>query len=231
MKIAVMNLSGNVGKSTVAKHLLYPRIAGAAFVTIETINADEDDGVKHKGKEFGKLLDDLLLVDDAVVDIGASNVEAVLKLMAEYEGSHEDFDVFVVPVTPEAKQIRDTMGTIESLATLGVPARKIRVVFNKVDAGDDVRQTFEGLFDYHAQTGKFAISAEARILHSELYQMLRAAQTTVEELVADGTDWKAELRAADNDDAKQNAVRMLSMKRLAGSAKKNLDAVYAAVMD
>lgn len=230
MKVAVMNLSGNVGKSTVAKHLLYPRIDGAAFVTIETINADEGDGEKRKGKDFGKLIEDMLMVEDAVVDIGASNVEDVLKQMGDYEGSHEDFDLFVVPVTREAKQVRDTIGTIDALAAMGVAAEKIVVIFNKVDAGDDVRSVFEALFDYHSKFRRFTISADAKILHSELYQMLRAAQTSVNELVADPTDWKAELRKADNDDAKQNAVRMLSMKRLAGSAKKNLDSAFAAVM-
>ena len=34
MKIAVINFSGNVGKTTVARHLLQPRINGAIFLEI-----------------------------------------------------------------------------------------------------------------------------------------------------------------------------------------------------
>ena len=41
MKIAVINFSGNAGKSTVARYLLLPRIPGADLITIESLNADE----------------------------------------------------------------------------------------------------------------------------------------------------------------------------------------------
>ena len=46
MKIAVINFSGNVGKSTVARHLLLPRIAGAELIAVESINSDESQGQK-----------------------------------------------------------------------------------------------------------------------------------------------------------------------------------------
>ena len=35
MKIAVINFSGNVGKTTVARHLLLPRIEGAELVATD----------------------------------------------------------------------------------------------------------------------------------------------------------------------------------------------------
>ena len=34
MKIAVINFSGNVGKSTVARHLLMPRVEGADLISV-----------------------------------------------------------------------------------------------------------------------------------------------------------------------------------------------------
>lgn len=36
MKVAVINFSGNVGKTTIARHLLAPRIPGAEVVSIES---------------------------------------------------------------------------------------------------------------------------------------------------------------------------------------------------
>jgi len=46
MKVAVMNFSGNVGKTTVAGHLLKPRMGDAQIFSIESINAGADaDGL------------------------------------------------------------------------------------------------------------------------------------------------------------------------------------------
>ena len=81
MKVAVINFSGDVGKTTVARHLLLPRITGAEIIAVES----------------------------AVVDIGASNVEELLALMQRYRGSHEDFDCFVVPTVAALKQQQDTI--------------------------------------------------------------------------------------------------------------------------
>ena len=42
MKIAVINFSGNVGKTTIARHLLLPRIDGAELFSVESLNAAAD---------------------------------------------------------------------------------------------------------------------------------------------------------------------------------------------
>lgn len=230
MKIATLNFSGNVGKSTVATHLLKPRIPNAEYIAVESINADEGVGEAVRGKQFGQLQEDLMLLDAAVVDIGASNVEDVMRLMAQYEGSHEDFDVFVVPATREAKQVRDTIATIKALGGLGVEPTKIRVVFNKLEAGEVPEEVFSGLLDFHRETGAFEWRPGAVIYHSELYQRLRALGRTVDELVADETDWKGRLREASDAEAKQEAAQMISLRRLALSAKGNLDVAFDAVM-
>ena len=39
MKIAVINFSGNVGKTTVTHHLLAPRIPGTEVIAVESVNA------------------------------------------------------------------------------------------------------------------------------------------------------------------------------------------------
>jgi hypothetical protein len=146
MKVAVINFSGNVGKSTVARHLLLPRMPEAEFVAVESINADEGTGESVRGKQFGQLQEQLLLIDAAVIDVGASNVEDFIKLMQQYRGSHEDFDFFVVPAVKEAKQIKDTIATITALAAMGVPAERIRVVFNKLEPDETVEEAFFPLY-------------------------------------------------------------------------------------
>jgi hypothetical protein len=79
MKIAVINFSGNVGKTTIARHLLVPRILGAELIAIERINADEGhEGRSLRGRQFGELQEYMQTVDSLVVDIGASNVEDLM---------------------------------------------------------------------------------------------------------------------------------------------------------
>lgn len=229
MKVAVINFSGNVGKSTIAKHLLLPRIPNAEFVAVESINADEGEGDAVRGKQFGALQEQLMLLDAAVIDIGASNVEDFIKLMQQYRGSHEDFDFFVVPVVKEGKQVRDTIATIQALRKMGVPAKKIRVVFNKLESDDTVEEAFYPMFAFHEEEKSFVLKPAAAIQFSELYQRLRSMGLSVTELVSDQTDWKAQLRTAATPDEKAKAAGMISMRRLASSAQENLDTVFAAV--
>ena len=120
MKIAIINFSGNVGKTTVARHLLLPRMANAVVVSIESANADEGETDALNGKQFTRLQRAMQVTDDLIVDIGASNIEDLLESMEKFKGSHEDFDFFVVPTVADAKQLRDTANTVAKLASIGV---------------------------------------------------------------------------------------------------------------
>ena len=57
MKVAVINFSGNVGKTTVAAHLLKPRMRDATIFSVESLNLDASaDGIaveKMRGRKFG----------------------------------------------------------------------------------------------------------------------------------------------------------------------------------
>jgi hypothetical protein len=231
MKVAVINFSGNTGKSTVAKHLIAPRLSNAEFIAVESLNSDEGDSDVIRGKQFGQLQEQLLLIDSAVVDVGASNVEDFIKLMREYRGSHDDFDLFIVPAVKDSKQIRDTIATIRALASMGVPAHKIRVVFNKVDIDETVEEAFYPLFAYYEDNKAFTLKPQAAIQYSELYQKLRAHQVSISDLLADKTDYKAMLNKTICREERSQAVSMISMRRLAISAKENLDAVFHSIVN
>ena len=78
----------------------------------------------------------LMKLDDAIVDVGSSNVEDFLKMMQHYADSQEEFDLFVVPVVKDGKQQADTVNTIRALRAIGVPAAKILVLINKVETDE-----------------------------------------------------------------------------------------------
>ena len=231
MKVAIINLSGNVGKSTIAKHLLGPRMPDASVFSVETINADEggaDDTVT--GKQFGQLQETILTLDDAIVDIGSSNVEDFIRLMGRYHGSHEDFDMYLIPVVPSEKEMRDSIRTIQLLRTMGVTPDKIAVVFNRLEAGDVLDDVFEPIFAFAAKDKKVKLNASASIGFSPIYQRLRGTGLTIDGVVADETDWKERCRLAPSgSDERHAAALMVSRRREAITAKSNLDAVFAAI--
>lgn len=230
MKIAVMSFSGNVGKSTVARHVLAPRMNDAVVIPVETINSDGTEDEAIKGREFGELQEQLTLLDDAVVDVGASNVEDFVSLMRQYAGSHEDFDYFVIPTVAKTKQMRDTISTIEALADIGVPAKKIRVLFNMVELDEQPERIFGGIFEYHEVAKRFILKKDAVIHVNDIYGRLKGNEQSIAEVLADPTDYKAKIKEAQDANEKLEFARRLSIKRLAEGVSRELDAVFKALL-
>lgn len=230
MKIAVINFSGNVGKSTVARHLLAPRLKNAQVIAVESINSDGSQDEAIRGKQFGELLEALAMIDDAVVDIGASNVEDFINLMKQYRGSHEDFDFYVVPTVSKNKQQRDTVSTIEALAAIGIPARKIRLVFNMVEMNESPAQIFSGLFDYHASSKNFTLKSDAVIHANDIYGKLKGSEQDIAEILNDPADLKEQLKAAGDSDERLRISRLIGIKRLAAGVTEELDGVFKVLL-
>lgn len=149
MKVCVLNFSGNVGKSTIAKYVLLPSMPrNTQYISVETINEDGmiEGGIKIKGSQFDYLLDTLLVEENVIVDVGSSNIENFLRQLKRYKDSEKDFDYFVVPVVSDVKQARDSVNTILHLIQTGVSASRIRVIFNRVEDVDNIDKEFEEFF-------------------------------------------------------------------------------------
>jgi hypothetical protein len=229
MKVAVINFSGNVGKTTVARHLLAPRIEGAEVISVESINADDGQSAALRGDQFGTLQEYLQTVDNVVVDIGASNVEDLLTLMRKYRGSHEDFDYFVVPTVPALKQQQDTIATLAELARIGVRSSKVRLVFNQVEDDTDVRETFESLLAFLREHPLAEASTACRLGMNEVYGRIKGSQTSLPELAADDTDYKALIAKTRDVGEKVALAQRLATRRLACGVVPELDACFAAL--
>ncbi len=229
MKLAVINYSGNVGKTTVARHLLAPRIPGCQVVAVESINADDGQRVTIRGRQFAQLQEFLQSIDNVVVDIGASNVEELLKLMRRYQDSQQDFDGYVVPTVPARKQQQDTAATLGELARIGVPPARLRVVFNQVDEDDPFDSTFATLLAYCASTGIARPNAAAVISFNEVYSLVRGTGQSLAELAADSTDYKSLIAQAGKPSDRLALARRLATQRLARGVVPELDACFAAL--
>lgn len=229
MKIAVINFSGNVGKSTVARHLLLPRVPGAELIAIESLNADEGQGQALRGRQFGELQEYLQTVSSVVVDIGASNVEELMAQMQRYRGSHEDFDAFVVPTVPALKQQQDTIATVIELNRLGVSASRLKLVFNMVDAGVTVAQVFDPLLAFLKQKPIARVNLNCKLGANEIYGRIKGTKTDLSALATDPTDYKALIAQAKDTIEKLALAQKLATRRLASGVVPELDVCFAAL--
>lgn len=233
MKIAVINFSGNVGKSTIARHLLQPRIRGADLVTVESLNAGTGADMSPKqslrGRQFADLQEYLQTVDSAVIDIGASNVEELLSLMHQYRGSHEDFDAFVVPTVPAFKQQQDTIATLVELSRIGVPPSRIRLLFNMIDEGSELTRSFQPLLNFLSAHPLASADAACRLGENEIYARVRHTGTDLAALSRDTTDYKALIAKAIDTAEKLALAQKLATRRLASGVLPELDACFAAL--
>lgn len=234
MKIAVLNYTGTVGKTTIAAHLLSPRMNNAPVFAIETINETAEglgvDVEKISGDKFRYLFKKLMVIDDAIIDVGASNVEAFLDGMVKFEDSHLEFDYFVVPVTSGSKEQKESLTMISTLSDFGIPAKKIIMVFNRVQA--DVSDEFAPVLNYVKKTNSCVANPEAAIFENELFDLLSMKKLSIGEVICDQTDYKAKARElGKNGDSKQIAhcVDMHVIKSLSMSVNRNLDTVFAAL--
>ena len=80
MNIAVVNFSGNVGKTTIVRHLLAPNLPDHTIVAVETINLDRNgkETITTSGRKVGKNIDDLIVNTNTIFDVGGSNIEGFM---------------------------------------------------------------------------------------------------------------------------------------------------------
>ncbi|MGO4395894.1 StbB family protein [Variovorax sp. M-6] len=239
-KLCILNLSGNVGKSTLAVHLLAAFKPGAKIVSVETINAsnaDSVDGVEVEEiavSRFKDILRELMRNDEVIIDVGASNVAAFMSEMKRFKSAVGEFDLILVPTVPTDKQQRDTIATIEWLTSLGVDAKKIRVVFNLFAPSEvhAIEMVYSQVIGYSLTEGatKAVYKPYAVVEANEIYELVKRTKKTISELANDATDWperrKAAQKAGDMD-ALEAAIEAQMEHDLAETAQLNLAQVNA----
>lgn len=235
MKVAVLNYSGSVGKTIVASHLLAPRMNHAPIFAVETTNETAADlGLdidQLRGEQFGKLFRDLLRLHDAIVDVGASNIEDFLSAMTRYEGAYEEIDFFVLPVIGTGKAQRETIKTITALSNLGVASDRIRVLFNRVES--DVEEEFLPVLTYAKKTEAFVANPQALIYENEVFELLADARTSIADVLADQTDYRSLLRQADPSDPGRinHLTNRHALRALAKPVDRQLNTAFAALFE
>lgn len=225
MKIAVLNIAGNVGKSTIARYLIAPRIGAEEQVFSVRFYGSARENA-YKGIEFDDLIVNMAIVDDVVVDVDVSELSDFIKSMHRQRGSHQDFDFFIIPTLSGKKQISETIFTIEKLHKIGVEKSRIRVIFNCVDLSDDVIRNIEPFIKHSSTSGYYPLSCAFLESHDFFP---KANEVSVNAILADVTDYRALIKSAKSIDDKLVFAEKITVQRLALSAKDQLDAVFDAL--
>lgn len=235
MKIAVISFSGSCGKTTIAGQLLKPRIKGAEIYSIESFNSGlENDGVeaeKIAAKDFLDIISNVAIAENAILDVGASNVAEFLKLMALYKNSHAEIDCYAIPTTKEKKTQIDTINLIKTLKGMGIPAKKIIVILNKVDIDEveSVDKDFEMILNLHDLDKSFVVYPTAIVHANEIFDVVKDLGKSVESIINDETDYRAKIKETVDKSKKLEYANRIMYKNLGLSAKENMDFVFKTV--
>jgi hypothetical protein len=150
-------------------------------------------------------------------------------LMRRYRGSHADFDGYVVPTVPARKQQQDTAATLTELGRIGVPASRVRLIFNQVADDEPIERVFETLLAYCAASKTVTPRLTACLHYNEVYARVRGTDQSLQALAADPTDYKSRIAQAGNATEKLALVNALATQRLARGVVPELDACFAAL--
>jgi len=225
MKIVIMNNSGNVGKSMVCDTFLKPRVPESETIKIETINSDGSLDETISAKDIKAVFEKIDAADVALIDVGASNIEAFMNNLNRLGDAHEDIDLFVIPTTPKHKQQIDTISTVENLLDLGVAPEKIKLVFNFYDNEYPVEQFYSVIFESHLlETLNLKTQRElVTISDNPVFDMLGEMGKTFTEIADDERDFKQLIREAEKPEQRALLSHQRSAKRLANGFIKELD--------
>lgn len=239
-KILVIHSTSMVGKSTTVASLLHPRLRSPRVFSVEKQNQDAGrygiDVVRYRASDVKNLIDDIIIEPmDLVVDVGASQYADVMKEFTRVRGAINDFDIVIVPTTPDGRVQEETVGTIETLRKVGLQPEKLRVLFNRatIDQGDDLDVEFEPVIVYLTTTPGLSYNPDLVVYENPIHSDLRGEGLSFEQVANDKTDYRKlvddALRKAPKSPEAITLIRRLSIQRAVASAKLDLDSAFVAL--
>ncbi|MGO4746738.1 StbB family protein [Serratia quinivorans] len=225
LKMAVLNNSGNVGKSTICQTLLKPRLKDSEIIRVETINSDGTNDNKLSAKEFDEILKCIDDSDCTIIDIGSSNIEQFMVQMLEFQGSHELIDYFVVPVTTQDKQQRDSINTINNLLDSGIEQERIKIIFNQAEKDIEIRKQYS-VFLSDKTCNKITGDSPAIVYYNNIFNILTKSGLRYDDVYNDERDFRTLIRSAESKETRQELSNLRTVKMLMNGFNSDLDIAF-----
>lgn len=225
LKLAVLNNSGNVGKSTLCQTLLKPRLDDSEIIKVETINNDGTNDEKLSAKEFDEIIKRIDDVDCTIIDVGSSNIESFQIQMNEYQGSHDLIDFFIVPVVRAAKQQADSIQTIETLIAMGVEQDRFKVIFNLAEKDIPIEKQYS-IFLANDVCKAIAGKNPSVVYHNNIFDILNKTGLKYDDVYNDDRDFRSLIRAAASKEERQELSNLRTVKMLMNGFNSDLDVAF-----
>ncbi|WP_321816730.1 MULTISPECIES: hypothetical protein [unclassified Paraburkholderia] len=240
LKILVIHSTSLVGKSTTVASLLHPRLRNPRIFSVEKQNQDASrygiEVVRYNGPDFRTLFDDIVAYpSDLIVDVGASQYSGVIKEFARLAGSIDDFDIVLVPTTPDGRVQEETLGTIDTLRKVGMNLEKLRVLFNRatIDDPSQLDEQFEPVIAYLQEHLGLSFYKDLILYENPIHSELRAEGLSFEEVARDTTNYREKVteavRKSPRSAETQALIRMLGLQRAVNSARIAFDEAFQAL--
>ena len=230
MKIAVLNTSGNVGKSTVSRELLYSRLDNPFLVEVESVNSSSSafrlDSAKYYGDADFTIFYEFLVEDrDVIFDLGASEIVNFFTNSEDFDGAIDLFDYFLVVCKADSKIMEDTVKTINFLRSQEISDDKIKVIFNEVRR--DVKSEFAPIFNFD-----FPFDENLFIKNSSVIKDCSLLKTTFFNAYnADKNYYRDLMKNAENAIEKKKFLKMDLINRAATKKIQEFDFLFSSAFN
>jgi len=232
MKICVLNTSGNVGKSTITRELLFDRLEKTLIIEVESYNSSSSsfsniNSKKFAGNENFETFYEFLISEenDLIFDIGASEVANFFDNSMEYPSAIDEFDYFLIPTKSDSKIMEDSAKTINFLRTQEISDDKIKVIFNEITKS--VTNEFSPLLNFD-----FDFNEEFFIKKSNMIQDLSLLKETF--LTVKNEDlkfYREKMKNSADPVSKKKFLKMDLINRSADKKIKEFDNLFSLIFE
>jgi hypothetical protein len=233
MKIAIVNNTGNVGKTTIAREVFAINMDNPTLIEIETHNAGNQDFEnyfsnykKFTAEQVAEFYEELMLNENAIIDVGASNMVEFFKKLIEY-GINDIFDKIIVPVTPDSKQLKDALKTIFMLIEIGTNQQNIYVIANRVKSLINFEKDFKAIINASKELG-FNFNSNLIIKDTTIFKDLEDMGKILKDVVNDDNDYIK--LAMENPNKKSEYIKLDLIKRAGKTLANDLKNIYDEIM-